>query len=467
MRQNVLLIKPFGAADEIIPPLSLGWLAAQIRGRHDVRILDALKEQVDADAIAGRVASERTDIAGFQVWSKDVHEVKRICQKIKAARPSCRTIAGGIHPTMDPEGTLDFMGEALDFAFQGEGEIGFAMLADALASGNATDEALARVPGLAWRGNSGVRTNKNTFLEDLDAVGLPAWDLIAPDSYPESPHGAFYRNFPIAPIVVTRGCPFPCTFCSASAASGNKLRFRSIDSVIEELTLLKRSFGVKEFQIEDDNFTFNRRYVETFCERLLSLDFKFTWSFPNGIRLDTVDPPLLQLMKKAGCYSLNFGIESGSERMLRLIKKKITLERIREQLEMAHEAGFSTGGFFIMGLPGETEDEIRQTIRFACSLPLDRAGISYFQPFPGTDLYHELLSAGEITEDWAYRHHTSLHDLTYITKTLTAEKLHTLRRKFLRDFYLRPRTVFVMLRQIRSPRHFYFMLKRSIRWLKA
>ncbi|MBI5328507.1 MAG: radical SAM protein [Deltaproteobacteria bacterium] len=379
-RLKILLIKPHGIADELIPPISLGWLATQIRNDHEVKILDALKMGFKADNVAELVAEEKIDIAGFQAWSKDIHEIKKACINIKKLRPETKTLVGGIHPSMMPEGTLRFFGECLDYAYKGEGELGFKQFVDCMALKDFSAASLTKIPGLVWRDGESIRVNDNYFLSDLDAFGFPAWDLMPPASYPKAPHGAFYKNFPVVPIIVTRGCPFPCTFCSAKIASGGKLRSRSLEHVIGELKLLYDQFGVREFQIEDDNFTLNNKFVEEFCRRLLSLNLNMTWSFPNGIRLDTVDKTLLKLMRKAGCYALNFGIESGSPRVLEMIKKMITVDQIKEQLTMAHEEGFDIGGFFIMGFPTETKEEIEQTIKFACSLPLDRIGVSYFQP---------------------------------------------------------------------------------------
>lgn len=172
-------------------------------------------------------------------------------------------------------------------------------------------------------------------------------------------------------------------------------------------------------------------------------------------------------MKRAGCYALNFGIESGSPRILKMIKKRIDLEQIREQLNIVHEEGFDIGGFFILGFPTETKEEIESTIRFARSLPLDRAGVSYFQPFPGSALFRELIKDGEISEDWADHHHTTLHNLTYVSPSITAQELRQLRKKMLRSFYFRPKPLKDMLKQIQSPAHLYYIAKRGIRWLKA
>ena len=467
MKLKVLLIKPFGIADEIIPPISLGYLATQIRKDHDVKIIDALKDNLDASSIAKIVAEDSVDVVGFQAWSKDIHEIKKICIAIKEMNPDTITIVGGIHPTMIPEGTINFIGDSLDYTFQGEGEIGFKQFKECIARGDHKKNELEKVNGLVWRDDEEIRVNTNSLIKELDSFGFPAWDLMPPDVYPKSPHGAFFHNFPVAPIIITRGCPFPCTFCAAQSASGIKLRYRSIEHVIEELTMLKKNFGVKEFHVEDDNFTLNKKFVKRFCESLLSSGLNMSWGFPNGVRLDTLDRPLLKLMRKAGCYALNFGIESGAPRILKMIKKMLNVEQIEDQLMMVHEEGFDIGGFFIIGFPTETKEEINETIRFACSLPLDRIGVSYFQPFPGTPLYYELIEKGEIQEDWADSNKTSLHNLTYLSPTLTEKDLRYFRRKLLTSFYLRPRIFTSLVRQIKSVSHLYYMTKRSVRWLRS
>ncbi|HLG31131.1 MAG TPA: cobalamin-dependent protein, partial [Candidatus Brocadiales bacterium] len=168
---KVILIKPFGVADEIVPPMSLGLLATQIRKDHDVKIIDALKDKLDPNAIIQMVKEESVDIVGFQAWSKDVHEIKKICTGIKKAIPKIITTAGGIHPTMDPEGTLNFFGDCLDYAYQGEGEIGFKQFVDCVAWGDCSSESLGKIPGLVWRDDSVIKVNKNRFIEDLDSVG--------------------------------------------------------------------------------------------------------------------------------------------------------------------------------------------------------------------------------------------------------------------------------------------------------
>src|SRR3989338_5232142 len=415
---KVLLVKPFGIADEIIPPVSLGLLATHIRDYHSVKILDALKEGLNGTAVAKMVKREDIDVVGFQIWTKDIHNVREISNIIKSLRPDTKIIVGGIHPTVSPEGTMRFFDKSIDFAYQGEGEIGFKLFLDAIES----DEgpvAMKKVAGVVWKEGYDIKVNNNKLNENLDSLGFPAWDMMPPSTYPKAPHGAFYRNFPITPIIITRGCPFPCTFCGAAVVSGKKIRSRTVEHAIEELKLLKTTFGVKEFQIEDDNFTLNNKYVETFCERLLELGLNLTWSFPNGIRLDTVDKNLLDLMKRAGCYAINFGIESGSPRILKMIQKQITMDEIARQLRMVSDVGLDIGAFFIIGFPTETEGEIMETMRFARELPLDRIGVSYFQPFPGTALFRELVDRGETTEDWAEQKHMALHGLTYVPKTLT------------------------------------------------
>ncbi len=151
-----------------------------------------------------------------------------------------------------PEDLFTRAGEGLDFSFVGEAEIGLPRLLGGLNHGRRN---LSDIPGLVWRENGRIRSNPPAFAEDLDALGMPAWDLIHPETYPESQHGAFYQKFPIAPILVTRGCPYPCTFCAGHVVSGRKIRRRSIDHVLDEIQYLYSKFGIREFHVVDDNFT--------------------------------------------------------------------------------------------------------------------------------------------------------------------------------------------------------------------
>jgi radical SAM superfamily enzyme YgiQ (UPF0313 family) len=457
---NVVLLKLNTRADEIIPPLSLGYLAASAP-RHAVSILDAQKEALDDGGIVRRLREARADVLGVQVWTKDLPQARGLLARVRRDLPGVVTVVGGVQPSVMPLETYAFFGQELDFLFAGEAEAGFPLWLDAVAAGV---EDFGHVPGLVWRRDGQAQSNPASALADLDSLAPPRWDLMPPDSYPPAPHGAFFNQFPVAPMITSRGCPFSCTFCSAPMLSGRSIRFRSLDNVFEEVELLSGRFGVRELHIEDDNFSLHKDYVLGFCERMRRLGRSLSWAFPNGVRLDTLDAEMLAAMSRAGCYALNFGIESGDDETLRRIKKKLTTAQIRERLALVRKFDFQVGGFFIIGFPWETEGHIENTIEFARSLDLDLAGFSFFQPFPGTELARELAAAGEFDMDLA-SFNTSLHTISYVPRAMTRQTLFDLRHKAMRRFYLRPRTALTILRRAKNPRHWYFIARRGWRWL--
>lgn len=319
------------------------------------------------------------------------------------------------------------------------------------------------MPSLAFRGKNNIIVNEVKRIDDLDSLGFPAWDLIKPETYPDAPHGSFFKGYPFLPMIITRGCPYSCTFCGAHLLSGKKIRRRSIENVIAEIKFLKEKYGVKEIHIEDDNFTLDKDYVARFCNRLIEEKLDIYWCCPNGIRLDTLDKELLLLMKKSGLYSVSIGIESGSPRILKMVKKSLTPETIKEKVELIDSVGLKTIGFVMLGFPTETKEDIEQTIDFVCSLKLKRMNFSYLQPFPGTEIYHELLKKGEANKfSWK---NCFLFRANYIPEGMTLEDLKAIRRKGLLRFYMKPRTILGVLEEIKSPSQLKFLVRRAYRWI--
>ena len=350
----------------------------------------------------------------------------------------------------------------LDYLFSGEAEEGLPRLLSIIGGGSGD---LGSVPGLGYRYGGGVKINPRSVPGDLDEFGVPAWDLIHPERYPEAQHGAFFRQFPIAPIMVTRGCPYPCAFCAGSVVSGKKIRRRSIDSVLAEIKKLKYDFGIREFHIVDDNFTMDASYAKDFMRRLKALDLGMTWAVPNGVRMDTLDEEMLRLMKETGLYLISLGIESGSDRVLASMRKGTTTSRIRRYVKMIKDAGIDMAGFFILGYPGENVDTIRQTIRFSMRLPIKRANYFTYLPFPGTESYEKLRGSGELKDvDWESFYFTNA---AYVPKGLTRKELKSLHRLAFAKFYLRPHIILYQLSSIKSIRHMFFLARRFLRWVIA
>lgn len=460
MPYKVLLVTPINRSYVIMPSLGLGYLASVLRqSGHEVSVLNCIKERMSYEDFGRFIRNNRFDIVGFQVFSYDLNSVKKHIELIRKSRQETIIVAGGAHPSGDPLGTMAYLTE-LNYAFKGEAEIGFPMLLNRL-EGRTSD--LSDIPGLIYRDGDTIRVNQPKEIENLDSLPMPAWDILMPETYPEAPHGAFTKQFPTAPIIITRGCPFVCTFCAGKSITGPKVRARSIDNVIEELKYL-RSRGIREFHIEDENFTAKKALVVEFCERLLKEGLGMTWSLPAGVRIDSLNREMLELMEKAACYSMALGIEFGNQRIMDITKKKLTLEMVREKLELFKGLKIKTTGFFLFAIPGETIDEMEDTIRFALELPIDRAQFNNFMPLPGSELWDSLKKEGRLSNiDWE---RFFVHDVAYVDKGIDPADIKSLQRKAYIRFYLRPRIIYGLIREIKSFRHLKFLLLRFLDSLK-
>ncbi len=403
---KILLVSPINRTYVIMPNIGLGYLASALRKEeHQVKILHCAKEKMTYSKYAEFLKNDKFDMVGFQVFSYDLDSVNKHISILRGINPSAYIVAGGPHPSSAPHHAMEYLKD-IDFAFQGEAEIGLSRLANRLTSFFPDKRALPEnsnfedIPGLVWRSKSGIIANDKEYISNLDELGFPGWDLMDPREYPEAPHGAFARNFPVAPIIITRGCPFLCTFCAGHTICGRKVRRRSISNVLAEMDFLIDNYGVREFNIEDENFTLHKELVEEFCGELLKRNLKISWNCPSGVRIDTLSRSLLELMEASGCYSFGIGIESGSQRMLDLFKKNLTIRKIEKQITLLENTKIKATGFFLLGYPGETVEDIKKTIRFAKKLPLCRSQFNSFMPLPGSEIY-ELLKKKAFSEIWS------------------------------------------------------------------
>ncbi|MFA6222842.1 MAG: radical SAM protein [Desulfomonilaceae bacterium] len=458
MQLNLLLVVPIGKSHYVVPPVGLGYLATALRksGFDNVAILDSIKETLDFRTFTERIKILAPQIVGFQVFSSDFSSVKTCSRIVKEVLPHSLVIIGGPHVSARGVESLRDFPDA-DYGFQGEAEIGLPFFARRILKSE--DIPFEQIPGLIYRDGSELRATERVFVEDLDSLGFPAWDLMPPESYPDAPQGAFYKKFPIAPIASSRGCPYTCAFCGSPVNMGNKLRFRSLESVFAEMELLYEQYGVREFHFIDDMFNASKKRVIEFCKTLSAKNWDVCYTFPNGLRLNTLDEESLVWMKKTGAYAFTVGIESGSQRILDAMNKKLTLELIREKVNLIDRVGIEPSGFFLIGFPGETKEDMEKTLQFAKSLPLKRAHFSNFLPLPGTSATQGLLDSGEIEstnwEDLAYS------STPYSPKGITKDELKSFQRRAFLEFHLRPKILCKMLREIRSYYHFKSILVRA------
>jgi len=456
---NLLLVLPLNRSYVIQPNLGLGYIASSVRkAGHKVSILDCVKEQISTDAFLSIVKTSSYDIIGFHMFSQDYIAIKTLTKAIKEINPDISTMVGGAHPSGDPYGIIkDF--PDVDFVFAGEGEAAVPQLLNLLEKHCKDNGEFSKIDGLYWKGGPKDRQQDELhrcgIIKDLDSIPMPAWDLMPPDTYPQAPHGAFIKQFPSAPIILTRGCPFQCTFCAGARQTPRK---RSIENVMEEVEFLNREYGVKELIIEDENFTMHRKLLHEFCESLLRTNKGYTWNCASGVRLSCLNLEDMQLMEKAGCHSVSVGIEFGSERIFDLTQKGENPKTIREKLHILRKTGLTVTGFFLLGIPGETLEEMNETINFALSLPLHRVQFNNFMPLPGSKIWLDLKKEGKLKNiDYT---HFFVHDVSYVSEGIEKKDIKNLQRKGYLRFYLRWRIIKKILSDIKSFRHLKYLLQR-------
>lgn len=441
--KKILLVNPIKESLSnlaVFPPIGLGYIASSLRreGFRNVKILDCLKDNLSLEDFERRVKEENPSVIGFTVFSLALKNVLNSAKLVKELDKNIIVMIGGPHPSAIPERALE--NKDIDYGFIGEGEKGVPMLLEYLYTKQF--QQLSEVPGLIYRKEGRILYNKPFFNNDLDSIGFPAWDLINPPEYFEK--GVDIKNYTTC-ILITRGCPFDCSFCSVHTITGRGLRFRSIDKVMEEIELLNRQYKITHFVILDENFTANNKFVMEFCKRLISLNKKYRFLLPNGVRLDTLTEDLLRIMLRAGFSKrLAVGIESGSERILNLMNKKLTKKIIVEKLNLMAKVGFRTIGYFIIGYPGETRQEIEETISFAKKIKLYEAAFTCYIPMPGTKAFEYITEKEGFPKDFDF---TLLNtdQINYSPKGITKDELLHLKRKALLTFYFRPKQLMNLL----------------------
>lgn len=438
---KILLVAPYkksylGLAK--FPPIGLGYLAAALRknGFFDVIILDCLKEGVlDPVSYSGYLKAKKADIVGINTWSLAVNEVQQILKTTKEVNQQIVTIVGGPHPSALPKEAMDFFIHA-DYGFVGEAEIGLPMLMEKLESKKNID--LSLIPGLIYKDGNKINFNTQIFHAGLDSFDLPAWDLIKPEDYCQ-PGSITSGN--TAPIITTRGCPYLCTFCSPHIIAGRRVRRRSTENILKEIRLLKQNHGMKTIAIMDENFTFHRDHVISLCNSLIREKLNMKFFLPNGIRLDTLDKELLLLMREAGFTPrVAVGIESGSERILKMIKKHLKKEIVKEKINLMIKCGYRPIGYFILGFPTETIEEMYETLKFAKELRLYRAGFSPLLIFPGTSIYNDLKVKGGLPADYDFTA-LSTDNISRVPDGMTLDEFFKIKKNIIWKFNLQPRVL--------------------------
>ncbi len=453
---NILLVNPPFDPEEsvgesrsvrfvlnITPPLGLAYLGAVLeRAGHRVRIVD-YTARFPYPPLPDLLRDFHPGLIGLTATTPSFESARRLAAEIQRLAPAVPIVLGGAHITCTPEAVrADGLFAA---GVIGEGEETMVELAGRLKEGRISG--LETVRGIVYpEGGSLRRTPPRGFISDLDSLPFPGYHLLPPLKH-YHPTPASYRKLPVGILMTSRGCPFKCTFCDRSIF-GNNTRFHSPGRVLDEVEWMLNELGAREIRFFDDTFTLKRDRVREICAGIRERGLKFPWTCLTAVK--TVTPEILKEMKVAGCWQVLFGLESGDDRMLKLLGKGNTVEDNRKAVRWAKEAGLEVRGDFIVGTPGETMESLQRTLSFTLETGLDYAHFNKFTPFPGTELYRRLEAAGYAFD---FSRGCSILDhgaLLFVPESLDREEYRRWLDRAFKKFYLRPSHVLKRILAVRT-----------------
>ncbi|MBI9077734.1 MAG: cobalamin-dependent protein [Desulfatibacillum sp.] len=381
---KVLLLRPNSIVQVWPVPLGLGYLAQALRThrRDEVKILDARRWRLSDTQLARAVREFAPDVVGITALTQDSPDAHRNAAIIKANFPHVPVILGGPHASACREDVLK--DPNLDYAVVGEGEETLVDLLNALDGGGSPDKIL----GLAYRDQGiPVYSGSRPMIADIDSL-VPAWDLIGPESYfsylGKHTQNRLPRHRKSLSIFTSRGCPYHCIYCHN--VFGKQFRARSPQAVVEEISMLKERYGVREIEILDDCFNMSKSRAKAICLEIIDQDLNLHFSLPNGVRGDVMTEELWDLFKEIGVFRVSFAAESASPRVQKIMRKNVDLDKMLWSIDMAADRGIASLGFFMMGFPTETYEEMLLTAEYAARSRLHFALFMYLNPFPGTEV---------------------------------------------------------------------------------
>ena len=414
-------------------PLGILYLAAVLaRKSHRVKIHDL---RVEPGGIPGllRVAdSFQPDVIGLSSLTVESPQMNEVARRLKARAPGRPILAGGPHATSYPERVLD--NPDVDVAVIGEAERTILELMPSLEQGVVP----AGVLGTGTRVNGERRINpRQPPIEDLDGLPFPAWDHLNLPGYSRRKSMSTLNPRPYMTLFTSRACPYQCIYCHHVFGKG--FRARSPENVLEEMETLIRDYGIRDFELVDDIFNLNRLRAQKICDLILQRGLKVNLAFPTALRADLLTPDLIRSLRRAGTVSSAFAIETASPRLQQLVRKNLDLEKAREAINYASEIGIVTTGFFMLGFPTETREEVLETIRFASALKLHTAQFFIVTPFLGTEmaeLFREKYKGLQVEfSDYDY------NKGTYNLSEVETAELYRLQRYANLKFYFHPSRV--------------------------
>ncbi|MCK9604034.1 MAG: B12-binding domain-containing radical SAM protein [Candidatus Omnitrophica bacterium] len=445
-----------GAWTTVWPPITLATMAAMLlKEGIEARLNDCIVEDIDYKKLKLKIAEFKPDLVVITTATASINSDLYCAGIAKELSSGIKTLAFGLHPTVLPDESF-LLEPSLDFVIRGEPEFCLLELVRALKQGGG----FAQIKGLSYRDDSKIEHNPNRgFNDDLNELPFPAWELVDIRNYPLPLSGE-----PFLLVTTSKGCPHSCVFCPAKPYYGSRIRFRDVKLVVDEICYIKEKLGVSQFLIWSESFTEDKGYVMKLCDEIARRNLKISWACNS--RVDKVDLEILRAIKKAGCWMIGFGVESGAQEILDNVNKGTTIKQIEDAIDWSSSAGLEVTAHVIFGLPGETLATGLKTIKWLNKLKIDYAQIYCAVPWPSTPLYPIAKEKGWLTTgDWQlYEQNHYILDMGTITK----DEVEYLRRLAMRKFYLSPARIFKVLKKINSFKRFRLFIKmvaEFINWL--
>lgn len=433
---KVLLVNPratyaYEIAQKCYPPLNLLYLATALkRAGHDVRVLDANALRMGDEDILQEARNYDPDLIGSPLYTEIMAPVYRMLSAFHDALPNARIVMGGPHASALPGETLENY-PFVDYILRGESEESIASLTNALAN----DLPMAEIDGLSYRsGDEIVHNPPAPGARDLDALGVPARELVDDVYQLKRYYTLLVRHRPVDTIITSRGCPFNCNFCYNQ---NHHYRYRSTEHVMDEIVSIYQR-GIRDIEIVDDTFTVKRDRATALFDELIRENMRL--SFRIKSRVDVVDEEFVRKAKKAGVYLISYGMESGDDEMLKRMNKRTTVADNENAIRVTRKAGVACHSGWIIGYPGETPESIDRTVKFIIKNKPTTAQLAILRPYPHTTAYREAKESGALMGDWSV--HSDEYPWVKLPWTESRADLEKALQRAVRKVYFRPYYVY-------------------------